>query len=138
MIALDTSIIIAIALGEAEAERFQALLRGDTLLVGWPTLFETRVVLASKGFANAGDIVARLADAPNVTAIGFDRMHYVAAEGAFHRYGKGRHPAALNLGDCFSYAVAATGRAPLLFKGDDFGRTDIARHPASVGAGGMA
>jgi ribonuclease VapC len=101
-------------------------------LIGWPTLFEIRIVLAAKGFANAGAIVTALAEAPNVTPLPFDRKHYAAAEAAFERYGKGRHPAGLNMGDCFAYAVAAVSRAPLLFKGGDFGRTDIARHPASV------
>ncbi len=135
MIALDTSVILAIALDEAEAEAFKVVLRGQALLIGWPTLFETRVVLAAKGFANAGEIVARLSEAPNVTVLPFDRKHYDAAETAYHRYGKGRHPAGLNMGDCFSYAVALTAKAPLLFKGNDFGRTDLQRHAASVGAG---
>lgn len=135
MIALDTSVIVAVTLDEPEAELFKAVMRANAVMIGWPTLFETRVVLSAKGFANADAIVARLAEAPNVTALPFDRKHYEAAESAHHRYGKGRHPAGLNLGDCFSYAVAMTAKAPLLFKGDDFGRTDVLRHPASVGSG---
>lgn len=132
MIALDTSVVVAIALDEAEAETFKRALRDDAVLIGWPTLLETRIVLAAKGFANASAIVAALAEAPNVTALPFERRHYAAAETAFARYGKGRHPAGLNMGDCFAYAAAAVARAPLLFKGADFGRTDLARHPASV------
>jgi ribonuclease VapC len=132
MIALDTSVVAAIALDEPEAENFKRALRDEAVLIGWPTLFEIRIVLAAKGFANAAAIVAALADAPNVTALPFDRKHYAAAEAAFDRYGKGRHPAGLNMGDCFAYAVAAVSRAPLLFKGGDFGRTDIPRHPASA------
>lgn len=132
MIALDTSVIAAIALDEPEAEAFKRALRDEAVLVGWPTLFETRIVLAAKGFANASAIVAALADAPNVTPLPFEQRHYAAAETAYDRYGKGRHPAGLNMGDCFAYAVAAVGRAPLLFKGADFGRTDIVRHPASA------
>jgi ribonuclease VapC len=54
-----------------------------------------------------------------------------AAEQALERYGKGRHPAGLNMGDCFSYAVAATANVSLLFKGQDFGQTDIKLHPSS-------
>ena len=132
MTALDTSVILAIALGEPEAEAFKAALRGASVLIGWPTLFETRLVLAAKGFANAGAIIMRLVEAPNVSAVSFDRKHFEAAERAFERFGKGRHPAALNMGDCFSYAVAAAARAPLLFKGRYFGQTDLAAHPASV------
>jgi ribonuclease VapC len=132
MIALDTSVVAAIALDEPEAETFKRALRDEALLIGWPTLFEIRIVLAAKGFANASAIVAALAETPNVTTLPFDRQHYAAAEGAFERYGKGSHPAGLNMGDCFAYAVAAVSRAPLLFKGNDFGRTDVARHPASV------
>lgn len=132
MIAIDTSAIVAIALGEPEAEAFKAALRNGSVLIGWPTLFETRIVLTVKGFPNAREVVARLADAPNVSAIPFDRKHFDAAERAFERFGKGRHPAALNMGDCFSYAVAAVARAPLLFKGRDFGQTDLASHPAAA------
>lgn len=132
MIALDTSVILAIALDEPEAEAFKSALRRDAILIGWPTLFETRLVLAAKGFANSTEIIARLAAAPNVTAIAFDGPHYAAAEAAFTRFGKGRHPAALNMGDCFSYAVAAVAKAPLLFKGRDFGQTDVVAHPAAA------
>lgn len=131
MIAIDTSVVLAIVLDEPEAESFKTVLRQEAILVGWPTLFETRIVLAAKGFANASDIVARLAETPNVTAVSFDGKHYAAAEQAYERYGKGRHPASLNMGDCFSYAVAAIAKAPLLFKGNDFGRTDLTCHPAS-------
>jgi len=132
MIALDTSAVAAIALHEPEAEDFKRALRDEAVLIGWPTLFEIRIVLAAKGFANAAAIAQALAAAPNVTPLPFDRKHYAAAEAAFDRYGKGRHPAGLNMGDCFAYAVAAVSRAPLLFKGDDFPRTDIPRHPASA------
>ena len=71
---------------------------------------------------------------PNVTTAAFGEEQYRTAKDAFARLGKGRHPAALNMGDCFSYAVAAIANAPLLFKGSsDFGRTDVDRHPASAG-----
>lgn len=132
MIAVDTSVILAIALDETEAETFKTILRQEALLIGWPTLFETRIVLAAKGFTNAGGIVTRLAETSNVTPIAFDSKHYKAAEDAFERYGKGRHPAGLNMGDCFSYAVATIAKAPLLFKGNDFSRTDLKYHPAST------
>ena len=66
-----------------------------------------------------------------MTAVALGERHYDAAETAFDRYGKGRHPASLSMGDCFSYAVAAIAKAPLLFKGQDFGQTDLKLHPAS-------
>ena len=125
VIALDTSVILAIAFDEPEAEAFKTALRGAPILIGWPTLFETRLVLAAKGFSNAGAIVARLVEAPNVSAVPFDRKHYEAAERAFERFGKGRHAAGLNMGDCFAYACARVNRAKLLFKGEDFPKTDI-------------
>jgi ribonuclease VapC len=134
VIALDTSAIVAILLEEPEAETFKSVLRQEAILIGWPTLFETRTVLTAKRFSNAGNIVARLSEAPNVNAVAFDRQHYHAAEQALERYGKGRHAAALNMGDCFSYAVAAVAKVPLLFKGQDFGKTDLVSHPASASA----
>lgn len=131
MIAVDTSAILAIALGEPEEERFKDILRQNELVIGWPTLFETRIVLTAKGFSKAETIVARLSETPNVTTVAFDEIHYHAAQAAYETFGKGRHTAALNMGDCFSYAVASVARAPLLFKGDDFGKTDLICHPAS-------
>jgi ribonuclease VapC len=132
VISLDTSVLIAIMLDEPEAEAFKAVLRhAPSIIIGWPTLFETRAVLTAKQFSNPGEIVNLLSSAPNITAVAFDGKHYRAAEEALDRYGKGRHPASLNMGDCFSYAVAAIAKAPLLFKGHDFGQTDLKLHPAS-------
>src|SRR5690606_25824971 len=119
------------ALREPEADQFQRLVRRDAVIIGWPTLLELRMVLTGKGFQNAAAIVDQLVDLPNVTAIAFNQAHYQAAEGAFDRFGKGRHPAGLNMGDCFSYAVAAVNKAPLLFKGQDCGKTDLKLHSAS-------
>jgi ribonuclease VapC len=132
MIAVDTSVIVALALGEEDTLHLKPVLGKEALLIGWPTLLETRIVLSAKGFSNANAIVDKLVTTPNVTAVAFDEKHYRAAENAFQRFGKGRHPAGLNMGDCFSYAVAMTGSVPLLFKGRDFNKTDIAIHPMSV------
>lgn len=132
MIAIDTSVILALALGEPEAEQFQHLLQREAIIIGWPTLLELRMVLTGKGFANASAIVDQLTNLPNVTAVAFDQAHYRAAEKAFEKFGKGRHPAGLNMGDCFSYAVAEVAKAPILFKGHDFGQTDLELHPESA------
>lgn len=132
MIALDSSVIVAMALGEPEDEQFASLVRREAAVIGWPTLLETRMVLTGKRFPNAAAIVEQLAALPNVTTVAFDETHYREAERAFEKFGKGRHPAGLNMGDCFSYAVAAVAKAPLLFKGDDFGKTDLKIHPLSA------
>lgn len=131
MIAVDTSIIIAMSMKEPESETFRPLMGREPVIIGWPTLFEARMVLSGKGFVSAAKIIRRLVETPNVTTVAFDEKHYRAAEEAFERFGRGRHPAALNMGDCFSYAVAALANAPLLFKGHDFGKTDLKLHPAS-------
>ncbi len=131
MIAIDTSVLIAIFLEEPEAETFKAVLAENDIVIGWPTLFETRTVLAAKRFSSPSPIITSFSEASNVTCLAFDRPHYQAAEQALQRYGKGRHPAGLNMGDCFSYAVSAAAKAPLLFKGRDFSQTDLKLHPAS-------
>lgn len=132
MIVVDTSVILAMALGEAEAEQFHAIITRDPVAIAWPTMLEARMVLAGRGFPNAAEIIRQLIDLPNLSAIAFGQSHYDAAEQAFDQFGKGRHPAGLNYGDCFSYAVSKVSGAPLLFKGSDFSRTDLKLHPAST------
>jgi ribonuclease VapC len=131
MIAVDTSVIIAISMNEPEAATFRPLMGREPVIIGWPTLFEVRMVLTGKGFASSAKMIRQLAETPNVSTVAFDEKHYRAAEDAFERFGRGRHPAALNMGDCFSYAVASIAKAPLLFKGRDFSQTDLKLHPAS-------
>lgn len=131
MIAIDTSVLIAIFLEEPEAEKFKAVLAENDIVIGWPTLFETRTVLAAKRFFNPSHIITSFSEASNVNCLAFDRQHYNAAERALQHYGKGRHPAGLNMGDCFSYAVSAVAKAPLLCKSRDFSQTDLKLHPAS-------
>lgn len=125
-LAVDTSAIVAILTEEPEALAFRALLDQSPLsLCSSITFLETFMVLSSRisdlrldDFRGA---LQALAIAP--AAVEIDQA-IIAAE-AFRRFGKGRHPARLNLGDCFSYALAKSLNAPLLFKGDDCGRTDI-------------
>lgn len=131
MIAIDTSVIIAMALNDPEADTFLSLVTREDILIGWPTLLEARMVLAGRKFPNASAIIKQLSELPNITAVAFGERHYFVAEKAFDQFGKGRHPASLNMGDCFSYAVSAVAKAPLLFKGRDFSQTDLKLHPAS-------
>jgi ribonuclease VapC len=131
MIAIDTSVILATSLNEPEAELFHSLVSREEILIGWPTLLEARMVLTGRNFPNAPAIIKQLVELPNVTTVAFSERHYNAAEKEFDQFGKGRHPASWNMGDCVSYAVAAIAKAPLLFKGRDFGQTDLKLHPAS-------
>ena len=125
---IDSSAFVAILLGEPEEEAFIAAITSDrTRLASAATLLESSMVILSRkgepGLAELRGFVARA----SVQVAGFGPDHLDLAIDAFRRFGKGRHPAGLNLGDCFSYALAKATGEPLLFKGDDFSRTDIER-----------
>ncbi len=125
---IDSSAFLAILLGEPEASAFRMALGADaTRLTSSASVLETAMVMLSRfGEPGAAELQAflRVAD---VQSASFGPEHLGIAIEAFRRFGKGRHPAALNFGDCFSYALAKTAGEPLLFKGDDFSRTDIER-----------
>lgn len=127
-IAVDTSAIIAVLFGEDDAESMVGALASNAGDVGISaaTLVETRIVAEAKqGTAAAADLRTFLtAIDADIIAVDADQADIAAA--AWMRFGRGRHPAALNFGDCFSYALAKSLGAPLLFKGNDFTRTDIA------------
>ena len=126
MIALDASAIVAIAMEEPEEEVFDRIISWREAIVGVPTLFEARLVLAGRmpGFAAA--FMEGFVSVRDVRAVDFTMDMYREAVGALERFGKGRgHPAQLNFGDCMAYAVAKVYDLPLLYKGDDFARTDI-------------
>jgi ribonuclease VapC len=126
---LDTSALLAILLGEPEASAMvRALARDETRLVGAPTLVEASAILqARKG--PAGDVaLAALLERAAIEVIPFSRPAAQLARLAYGRFGKGiGDPAVLNYGDCLTYGVAMAERQPLLFKGDDFTRTDVER-----------
>lgn len=122
---LDSSALLAILLGEPNGEEFLARIRTVPLGVGAPTLLETATVLTSRrGWGSLGELEAFLQDL-SVTILPFQDIHWVEAIEAHRKFGKGRHPAALNLGDCLSYAVAKVAGEPLLCTGNDFTRTDL-------------
>src|SRR5690349_20934718 len=106
MIALDTSAIVAIALGEEEEDDFSRAIASAEALVGTPTLLESRLVLATK--MDAPDtFMDRFIRPPAIHPVAFSLQMYRLAVGAFERFGHGRgHPAKLNFGDCMAYAVA--------------------------------
>ena len=123
---LDSSALVAIALREKGYERLEdAAGATDSNGVGTPTLVETGVVLHRRVGALSRTIVQRLLDDNEIEVIPFTDRHWPVALRAFARYGKGRHPASLNLGDCFTYATAAVAGEPLLCHGEDFAQTDL-------------
>lgn len=126
MIVVDSSAVIAIAFGESDAAQFyEVLTQAERTICSAVSFAECAMVLIGKrGSTRLQDVEELFATLGIDTADQPDAMGRLAAE-AFVRFGKGRHPACLNLGDCFSYALAKSLNAPLLYKGDDFSRTDV-------------
>jgi ribonuclease VapC len=123
---VDTSALIAILLDEAEGPAFVQLIRAaNRRAIAAPTLLEASMVLAGRFRYEMVDRLDALIAALKLGTIPFTADHAAVAREAFQRYGKGRHPAALNFGDCIVYATARLEAMPLLFKGDDFRQTDI-------------
>ena len=123
---LDSSALIAILFGEAGyLDLVDRVLEADVVRIGAPTLTETAIVLTARRRGRSGNELAMLLDELDVTVVPFTVAHHEAATRAYERYGRGRHKANLNFGDCLSYAVASLAGDSLLFVGDDFRRTDI-------------
>jgi len=124
---LDTSAIVATLLREPGHETLRSrLAEARSLGVGTPTLLETSIVLSARLSLDAGGVLARFLQETETTAIPFGEAHCSAAHQAWLRFGKGRHPAALNFGDCATYATALLAGEPLLCTGEDFPQTDLA------------
>ncbi len=96
-----------------------------TIVIGAPTLCETQLVLTLKLGHDAGALVEQFLIEARVVVLPFQREHVAVFMSAFLRYGKGRHAAKLNMGDCYTYAAAKVARLPVLFVGDDFTKTDL-------------
>lgn len=123
---IDSSALLAVVLGEEDAAAFaERLSNPGRKVVSAATLFEAAIAAERRGGLEARDRLDRLVTriAPEVAP--FDAAHLGWARDAYRRFGKGRHPAALNLGDCMAYATARHAVLPLLYKGADFARTDI-------------
>ncbi|HMR48121.1 MAG TPA: type II toxin-antitoxin system VapC family toxin [Arachnia sp.] len=123
---VDTSAFLSVILGEPDAESYlERMTSAGSLAVSAATLTEAFIVAeARQGREAATDLAALLADL-DVDVVAFDEEQAELASSAWRRFGKGRHPAGLNLGDTFSYALAAHRGEALLFKGKDFAATDI-------------
>jgi ribonuclease VapC len=131
MIVVDSSAIIAIAFSEPNASEFAIRIQDDgDARASAATYVECSNVIEGRhgvpGRAMFEQTMARLT-AFGMLVVAFDQAQAELAREGFRRYGKGRHPAALNFGDCFAYALAKALDAPLLFKGDDFDKTDVKR-----------
>ena len=128
MIIVDSSALIAILLNEAEKLSFaEVVVEADGARISALNYFEASMVAeARQGDAGCRDL-DRLAENLGLEVVAFEAGHIQAAREAFRSYGKGRHRAALNFGDCCAYALAKVLDVPLLFKGNDFALTDIKR-----------
>lgn len=123
---VDSSVVVAIALGEpGHEELVEQLQSAEVLGIGTPTLTEAGMVLSARLGVEPQGLLDRFLRDFGVVPVAFGEEHWREALDAFRRYGKGRHPAALNFGDCLSYAVARLAGLPLLFVGNDFAQTDI-------------
>lgn len=130
-IVVDTSAVVAILGNEPTAqELIDVIDSSDRRLVSAATLVELGIVMEARLGAAGGSIVDRFIRDGEITVVAVDRHHADRAIEGWRRFGKGRHAAALNLGDCFTYALAAETGLPILCTGNDFARTDLEVIPA--------
>lgn len=123
---IDTSALIAVLLGEKETQRMAKAIVGDhvRLISSFSYLEASIVIEAKKGEAGSRELDLLLHKI-NAEIVGFDPDQAEIAKRAWREYGRGNHPAALNIGDCCTYALCKTANQPLLFKGNDFSKTDL-------------
>ncbi len=124
---VDTSALICVLNSESDAQPFKvALHEADAVLISLATLFEASCVVRSDRFFEGTRRLDQLIASLDPEFADFDEAQLRVAREAYARYGRGAgHPAKLNMGDCFAYALARTRKLPLLFKGEDFVHTDI-------------
>jgi ribonuclease VapC len=124
---LDTSAMMAILLDEAERALFIRRIEAEPRVrASAASVLEVSMVLEARFGGASEGILDLFLHRAGVEIVPFDQDQLAVARTAFRRFGKGRHPAGLNFGDCFAYALARFMDEPLLFKGNDFPRTDIA------------
>jgi ribonuclease VapC len=128
---LDSSAVVSMIVEEPGHEQLLDVVSDAAdVAIGAPTLLESEMVMISRAGAAGQDLITQFMFRNQVVVIVFGDAHRRAAVEAFKRYGKGRHPAGLNYGDCMTYATARIAEHPLLFTGNDFAQTDI---PAALG-----
>jgi ribonuclease VapC len=125
-VVLDSSALLAILFGEPEAGRLKlAMANSGHFRMSAVNWLEAMMVLESRRGVDSTEDLQAFLDELDVQIIPFDHRHMEEAREAWRRFGKGRHPAGLNMADCAAYATAVLAGEPLLFKGDDFNRTGI-------------
>ncbi len=125
-VVIDTSALLAILLGEPERGKFlQLLSESETRLLSAANALETAIVVESRRGEAAGRELDLFLHRTKIEVVAVDAEQVSIARFAWRKFGKGRHPAALNFGDCFAYALTKTSSEPLLAKGEDFRRTDL-------------
>jgi ribonuclease VapC len=123
---VDSSALVAILFGEAEADRFvDAIAEAEPRLISAANLLEAAIVVDNQLGAAAGRQLDRFVERARIEIEPVTEEQVRIARQAYVDYGRGNHPAGLNFGDCFAYALAKAAGEPLLFKGEDFARTDI-------------
>jgi ribonuclease VapC len=123
---VDTSAVVAIILRESGFEVVEEkLATASSPAMGAPTLVETGLVLTTRLGENAGPLLARFIQETRISIVPFVEDHWRAAIDAHATFGKGRHRARLNFGDCLTYAIAKLARQPVLCVGGDFDKTDL-------------
>jgi ribonuclease VapC len=123
---IDTSALLAILLGEPEREKFlQLLSESETRLLSAGNALETAMVVESRRGEAAGRELDLFLHRTKIEIVAVDEEQFSIARFAWRKFGKGRHPAGLNFGDCFAYALTKTSSEPLLAKGEDFRQTDL-------------
>jgi ribonuclease VapC len=125
---IDTSALLAILLDEGEAELLAEKIASDPRrLLSAVSQLETSIVILARKGPVGGRELDLLLHRSRIETVAFTAEQAEVAREAWLRFGKGHHPASLNLGDCCAYALARVSGNPLLFKGDDFAQTDVAR-----------
>ncbi|MFY9697825.1 MAG: type II toxin-antitoxin system VapC family toxin [Rhodoplanes sp.] len=134
---IDSSALVAILLGEPDRVRLQGAIEGDAVrLVSAVTKLESGMVMAGRLGEQGAIELQNLLTWIDATIVPFDERQADIARDAFLRYGKGRHKAGLNFGDCAAYGLAIAEAEPLLFKGTDFAATDVECVPLGEGGEG--
>jgi ribonuclease VapC len=125
---IDTSALLAVLFGEPEGEAFAGAIEADPKrLVSAVSALEAAIVVEARKGPAGGRELDLLLHRARVDIVAFGEAQVEIARDAWRRFGKGNHPASLNFGDCFSYALSKSSGEPLLFKGEDFSKTDVSR-----------
>jgi ribonuclease VapC len=126
VIVIDTSAIIAILKEEADAQSFaEVIADADRCFLSAIGFFEAAMVMIGRGPPELADGLDAFVAQTGIEIVPIDRELAIESRAAFIRFGRGRHPARLNFGDCVSYALAQARGLPLLYKSEDFAKTDV-------------